>query len=280
MDSSKLRLSTPTTTVCYDWIGSSLGLAIGSRRSGKPPGCWNHFDAVLNVTDTEYEGIHDSIIVDHGDGKSPKNFYLQLPVKEGKRDRYELERWMTVGIVFCIFHLQLKRRVLIHCAQGKDRSVCIALATVVLFCKLTYPLQWKGKRLSDFPIESILCPKGNSETGETMYRSSGFSVQTVESLLGNSGREKLFQLVRAHEEQLCVAGQDHNSDEANLAAGSAENEGRRVSPLADKETIRIALHLIRQDREVAEPARSSMQKLNRFFMSEDLPRGVDEKPKR
>ena len=36
-------------------------------------------------------------------------------------------------------------------------------------------------------------------------------------------------------------------------------------PLANKESLRIALHLIQQDREVAEPTRSTMQKINRFF---------------
>ena len=38
-------------------------------------------------------------------------------------------------------------------------------------------------------------------------------------------------------------------------------------PFADKDTIRIALQLISQDREKAEPSRATMQKLNRFFMS-------------
>jgi len=37
--------------------------------------------------------------------------------------------------------------------------------------------------------------------------------------------------------------------------------------LATKETLRITLHLLRQDREKAEPSRSTVQKLNRFFMS-------------
>ena len=38
-------------------------------------------------------------------------------------------------------------------------------------------------------------------------------------------------------------------------------------PFASKDSLRIVLHLVRQDRENAEPTRSTMQKLNRFFMS-------------
>lgn len=74
----------------FDWIGETH-LAIGTRRAGRPPECWNHFDAILNVTDIEYSDIHS---------QQDEKFYLQLPVKEGKRDRTELERWMAVGIVF------------------------------------------------------------------------------------------------------------------------------------------------------------------------------------
>jgi hypothetical protein len=39
---------------------------------------------------------------------------------------------------------------------------------------------------------------------------------------------------------------------------------------ADKESLRIFLQLVTQYRENAEPTRSTMQKLNRFFMSSSM----------
>ena len=33
------------------------GLAVGSRRAGRPPECWAAFDAVVNVTQDEYAGM-------------------------------------------------------------------------------------------------------------------------------------------------------------------------------------------------------------------------------
>ena len=48
-------------------------------------------------------------------------------------------------------------------------------------------------------------------------------------------------------------------------------------PFANKDSLRIALHLVRQDRENAEPTRSTMQKLNRFFMSSKIYRITNNK---
>lgn len=106
-----------------DRIGQ-LPIWIGSRRCSRPPEAWKDFDCILNVTDQEYE--QDAL----PNGK----FYLQLPVAEGKRDKTELERWIPVGWVFLWHHICKvpgDRRVLIHCNQGKDRSVAMALAFIV-----------------------------------------------------------------------------------------------------------------------------------------------------
>jgi tRNA A64-2'-O-ribosylphosphate transferase len=222
----------------FDWIGETH-LAIGTRRAGRPPECWNHFDAILNVTDIEYSDIHSQ--------QQDEKFYLQLPVKEGKRDRTELEQWMAVGIVFCAFHAQRKRRILIHCAQGKDRSVAVAMATIVLFCNLTFPLRWNDT-LSNMLMQDLIGAVGQDANVETkptdcLYQASGLRDRVVCGLLGLHGQNHLLQWVR-HDREL--------SNEAYLAT---------------KETLRIVLHLIRQDREKADPTRSTMQKLNRFFMS-------------
>jgi tRNA A64-2'-O-ribosylphosphate transferase len=220
----------------FDWIGET-NLAIGTRRAGRPPECWNDFDAVLNVTDMNYPDLHLDL---------HERFYLHLPVKEGKRDRTELERWMAVGIVFCAFHARHKRRILIHCAQGKDRSVAVAMATIVLFCDLTFPLRWNDTLSKDLLIGVV----GQDATDEkrppdSLYQFSGLPDGLVRCLLGFQGREHLLQWV------------------------CKERDITRDVHLATKETLRIALHLIRQDREKADPTRATMQKLNRFFMSSD-----------
>ena len=57
-------------------------ISIGSRRSGRPNTAWKHFDAIVNVTTMEYEEF-SSMNATIPTGK----FYIQLPVKEGKRDK-------------------------------------------------------------------------------------------------------------------------------------------------------------------------------------------------
>ena len=294
---------TPTCSFS-DRIGE-LNLWIGSRKSGKPPDCWSSssgFDAILNVTNQEYPGMNDPMEnrLDHcrnnnchnnnGNTNTTKKFtkhdvyYLQLPVEEGKRDKTQLERWMTVGLVFIIHHLQQGRHVLIHCAQGKDRSVSIALVFVLLACKLQFPLKlrqdfckWRlSTLLSDDNNITIInendvqcktetnnCCYTDTVGGESnnnlvarnscSYLSSGIPDELVTRLLRskNGGRELFLTWI-------------HSQIQKDITEDAC---------LADKEKIRIALHLIRQYREVADPTRSSMQKVNRFFMSSDIYRG-------
>jgi len=233
----------------YDWIGN-LNIAIGTRRAGRPAECWNHFDCILNVTNTQYESMIPSL------DNQTKRFYLQLPVQEGKRDKQELERWMAIGILFCAHHAKHNRRILVHCAQGKDRSVAIVMATVHIFCKLRYPLQWNQDILRMILHNVII--SSNANTGvdgasdpnelETQHRQAfaGLPISIFKDFAGQHGRDLLVSM--AHQAQ----GLSHND------------------PLATKDTMRVVLHLIRQDREKAEPTRSTMQKLNRFFMSKEF----------
>lgn len=228
--------------ICFDWIGN-LNLAIGSRRAGRPPHCWKHFDAVLNVTNTEYDEMRESTNSD--DSK----FYLQLPVEEGKRDKHELERWMAVGVLFCAIHARQKRRVLIHCAQGRDRSVAIAMAMMQLFCSPMYPLSWNWQVLEASGYDILAIITDSQEEGERNVASmratqAGLPPYLASVLFYPAGRDKLLNIVRGH-------------------LGKSAGE-----PLASKESLRVVLHLIRQDREKAEPSRATMQKLNRFFMSD------------
>ena len=223
--------------------GNSM-LWVGSRRSGRPPECWRNFDAILNVTENEYSNMHDSILEYP---EQNKRYYLQLPVEEGKRDRKELERWMPVGLVFLIHHLQQGRRVLVHCAQGKDRSVGLVLGLVVIASPLTYPLELY---LDQWNIESLLLKTQKNLNSshdirrDHLYLQSGLYTTLVESLLSKEEGQTLF-LNWIHEQK-----------------GMPTNRS-----LVTKDSIRISLHLIQQDREVADPTRSTMQKINRFFMS-------------
>jgi tRNA A64-2'-O-ribosylphosphate transferase len=247
----------------FDPIGET-GIAIGTRRAGRPPECWSHFDAILNVTDMEYSDLLGSVApVAITPSTKGENFYLQLPVKEGKRDRSELERFMAVGILFVALHAQQKRRILIHCAQGKDRSVAVAMAIVLLFCNLKYPLRWKDAFWElDFQALFDLLSRGgfavpNRDAAETRqpieadrFRHSGLPASSALALQGREGRDRLFRWIRT---------------EFKISRGG--NDSGSITTITTKETARIALHLVRQDREQADPTRCSMQKINRFFMS-------------
>ena len=167
-----------------------LKLAVGGRRAGRPPECWDHFDAIINVTMDEYEDMRASMrpcaVVNagvepgvesttpeaakageagachqegaSGGGGSYPSFdsvrlpspppesgaayltacsaaaglapraYLRCPVAEGKRDVSGLEAQLPAAIRFACVHLAAGRRLLVHCAQGRDRSVAVAVA--------------------------------------------------------------------------------------------------------------------------------------------------------
>jgi len=254
----------------YSNIGSTK-LAIGSRRSGRPPQCWIHFDAVLNVTMNEYSQIYE--MNDHG------KFYLQIPVCEGKRDRTELENWMAVAMVFIIGHLNEGRKVLVHCAQGKDRSVAVVMTAIALFFQLnkaelpsisSNAMDLENTQQSSF-ISFIMVSHFNklsldymqsfiSEIDENrayqkidskegcnsnIYRKSGISQLMVEALKGRKGRNLLLSWISKVE-----------GDNATTTV-----------PNPTKKTLRLALHFIQSFREKASPSRNTMQKINRFLMS-------------
>lgn len=218
----------------FDRIGTT-SMYIGSRRAGRLPECWENFDAILNVTDMEYPEFSDEKI------RRTDKFYLQLPVREGKRDKFQLERWLAVGTIFVFIHANRNRgKVLIHCAQGKGRSVAVVMAVVSIFCELTFPLSWNSK----FWNLNLGCLVTEIEN-DSYCKWSGLPQSLVQDLLGPEGRNHLFRLVYKDDV-------DHQCDDY-----------LHVS----KHALRVALLLVQQDREKADPSRSTMQKLNRFFMS-------------
>lgn len=237
-----LRCVQPNFMQNADKIGE-IDLWIGSLEAAKPPICWDNFDAVLNITDTEYPDMHESIR-EQQEQCQRKCFYMQLPVSQGKRDKTELERWMPAGLVFLIHHLQQKRRVLVYGTKGRDRAVAVVLAFVVLVCPLTYPLSLRDD-FAGFDIDTMPSQE-QGETDSRYYFHSDLRLALIEVLLKKEdGRETFLNWM-------------HNST-------STPQE-----PFADKERLRIVLQLVTQYRENAEPTRSTMQKLNRFFMSSSM----------
>jgi tRNA A64-2'-O-ribosylphosphate transferase len=230
----------------FDEMGTT-GVCIGTRRAGRPPDCWKHFDAILNVTDQEYPEFAERAANERNADLGRREFYLQLPVAEGKRDKHELERWMAVGIVFVYVHAKSNRRVLIHCAQGKDRSVALAVATFALFCDAKFPLRW-NESFSKLSLNDLT----REEESEKFFLWSGLSENLVQKMMGPPGRDCLLAWVSA-----CRCGKVELGDDGE----------RHLRPLATKASLRIVLLLIQQDREKADPSRSTMQKLHRFFMS-------------
>jgi hypothetical protein len=215
----------------------SMNVHVGSRRAGRPPECWQVFDAVLNVTEQEYESLANE------SGIPENKYYLQLPVEEGKRDKHELERWLAVGIVFAVHHAARGRKVLIHCAQGKDRSVAVAMSMAALFGDP------KSEELCFRPetgrFVSWTSQGNNKEDAENpAYGRSGMTKMFVESLLGRSGRDIIFQKFK-----------------------EIFNDGQEQYLTVSKQSLRVTLHSIQRYREKASPTRSTMQKLNRFFLS-------------
>ena len=226
-----------------------LSLWIGSRRSGRPPECWEHFDAILNVTNQEYEGM-DAASLRRGD--CTDCFYLQLPVEEGKRDKTQLERWMPCGLLFLIIHLQQRRRVLVHCNQGKDRSVAVVVAFISTACRLTFPLRLSTE-FYDWDTQWAVAKIDANAEAVREAAACGLSQSAMEQLMQDDAREVVLRWIHMQHDPLETRG-----------------ETRCLQPLADKERLRIAHHLILQDRSQADPTRCTFQKLNRFFMSSPL----------
>jgi tRNA A64-2'-O-ribosylphosphate transferase len=87
-----------------------MGISIGRRLSGKPPGCWTEYDAVLNCCHLEYEeNTHDDL----------RERYLFLDIPEGKKGEKHLGKGIPLALQFVWENNLLGKRILIHCSQGK-----------------------------------------------------------------------------------------------------------------------------------------------------------------
>ena len=250
---------------------------IGSRRSGRPPECWNYFDAIVNVTMMEYDEFLSNNILPEG------KFYLQLPVQEGKRDRTELEKWIPLALLFIGINLNQRNRILIHCAQGMDRSVAIAMAAVcIYFPNLLHGVPMHANQVGNgFYLEWISTLSYSSARNyllthhqginidlkdDSVYRLSGFPQILVEPFMGKNGRNLFLSFLQRIKEEVAADKFSLSENEIFTNKKSVGSpSGNEV--FANKESLRIALLFIQQYRPKACPTRKTMQKLNRFFMS-------------
>ena len=230
-------------------------ISIGSRRSGRPNTTWKHFDAIVNVTTMEYEEFSSmNGIVPTG------KFYIQLPVKEGKRDKTELEKWMSTALLFIIVHLKENRRVLIHCAQGMDRSVAICMAVLCLCCEFdrddgSIVLKSWVKEVSYQNMYTYFQHENKIQEGDPcftqVYKRSSIPSVLVKHLCSRDGKNIFLSYV-----QMII---DKNTSRDRIIESAIQ--------FATKESLRQALLKIHEFRSSACPTRSTMQKLNRYFMS-------------
>ncbi|KAJ3257885.1 hypothetical protein HK103_004176 [Boothiomyces macroporosus] len=103
----------------YDWIGDT-GIAIGNRASANPESCWDNFDYIINCGAPEY-------------AYSSSSKYLYLDIPEGKKGQSNLFSSISPVLTKLEGLKEFPKRLLIHCMQGKDRSVGIAMAVLIHF---------------------------------------------------------------------------------------------------------------------------------------------------
>ncbi|KAL2917022.1 tRNA A64-2'-O-ribosylphosphate transferase [Polyrhizophydium stewartii] len=120
----------------FDWIGDT-GIAVGTFRAAEPPACWEVFDVIINCGAREYAGnvAHSALGGGGGGGAGgdpPRKLYLRLDIPEGKKGQNQLFASIPVALDSVRGRFMAPgRRILVHCAQGKDRSVGIALALLL-----------------------------------------------------------------------------------------------------------------------------------------------------
>ncbi|CAG8457932.1 84_t:CDS:10 [Ambispora gerdemannii] len=117
----------------FNFLGNT-NIAIGNRKSGCPPLCWQYFDYIVNCTPHGYNtsSTNSSTITQSTDiSSSDKANYIQLPIPEGKKGQHVLFEMIPKALDYLRIPLLEHRRILIHCEQGIDRSVGIALAILV-----------------------------------------------------------------------------------------------------------------------------------------------------
>lgn len=100
-------------TAYFDWVNPTL--AIGSYDASTPPQCWTHFDAILNLTTVEHQGMDPT-----------QGAYLFLPFVDS--DAAKFEGYLDQAVAWLQTQQEAGHKTLVHCAAGASRSVCTVLA--------------------------------------------------------------------------------------------------------------------------------------------------------
>ncbi|KAI8838749.1 tRNA A64-2'-O-ribosylphosphate transferase [Chytriomyces cf. hyalinus JEL632] len=137
------ELSDLTHETLFNWIGNT-NIAIGGRRAGKPPLCWTNFDVVINCGAIEYAEMVSTV-------PDISNDYLYLPIPEGKRGQHALYDAIPIALDW-IQSVSLRKfpvslpKILIHCMQGKERSVAIAISLLMTFGTADGAMDYRTRR--------------------------------------------------------------------------------------------------------------------------------------
>eukprot|EP00873_Tetraselmis_striata_P021935 jgi/Tetstr1/442199/TSEL_030347.t2 len=121
------------------WPIGSSGILLGSHACGRPPAAWATADAVLNCGVRQHAGMEGEgrDVPPGAPGGAALHRYRWLPVQSTKRERHSLARQLPAALGFLGAHLGLGRRVLVHCGDGFD--VCVAVAVAALLSGLGGP---------------------------------------------------------------------------------------------------------------------------------------------
>ncbi|RHZ80565.1 hypothetical protein Glove_134g83 [Diversispora epigaea] len=125
----------------FNFIGNS-NIAIGNYKSAFPSKCWSNFDYIINCTpespplpptssSTYPYYNHNNDKDNNNNDDNYDNKYLQLSIPEGKKGQNKLFSSIPIALGFVKKPLEEKKRILIHCKVGIDRSVGICLAILI-----------------------------------------------------------------------------------------------------------------------------------------------------
>lgn len=111
----------------FHWLTTTL--AVGDEYSATPPACWQHFSAILNLTEEKHEGM-----------SLEYNNYLWVPFSDG--DGRAFKRKLPLAMRFLKKNEDTKT--LVHCTAGASRSVAVALAYMCKRQSITTTLEMEN----------------------------------------------------------------------------------------------------------------------------------------
>ncbi|TPX44886.1 hypothetical protein SeLEV6574_g04229 [Synchytrium endobioticum] len=123
----------PSTGATCVFESERISISIGTRVSAKPPECWLYYDAIINCGAPEHPYCNE---INKTGSIRGKMRYLYLAIPEGKKGQWELEKRIPRAIDFVrglLSEMEGGIRLLVHCMQGRDRSVGITLALLTEF---------------------------------------------------------------------------------------------------------------------------------------------------